>query len=110
MGRLDGRVAIVTGAGRGLGKAYALALAKEGCAIVVNDIGTGTNGTGPSNGPADETVAEIVADGGRAIADYSDISVGTPDGAASIARSRALARCTYSSTMRDFCCATPSWA
>lgn len=74
MGRLDGRVAIVTGAGRGLGKAYALALAREGCAVVVNDIGAEVSGAGASAQPADETVTEIIAAGGRAIADYTDIS------------------------------------
>lgn len=74
MGHLNGRVAIVTGAGRGLGKAYALAMAREGCAVVVNDIGAEATGAGVSARPADETVEQIRAEGGRAVADYNDIS------------------------------------
>ena len=64
-------VAIVTGAGRGLGRAYARQLAARGCRVVVNDPGVTTNGQPQSEGAADEVVAEILAAGGPAVADRS---------------------------------------
>src|SRR5712671_5994726 len=94
MGLLDGKVAIVTGGGRGLGRAHALRMAAHGAAVVVNDPGSGlhgeptngeptngepTNGE-PTNGeqvadrPADSVAAEITAAGGRAIADYGSVT------------------------------------
>jgi 3-oxoacyl-[acyl-carrier protein] reductase len=72
--RLDGKVAIVTGAGRGIGRGEALLLAEEGAAVVVNDFGGATDGTGASTSPADEVVEEIKKQGGRAVANYDDIS------------------------------------
>ncbi|MCW5770171.1 MAG: SDR family NAD(P)-dependent oxidoreductase [Rhodospirillaceae bacterium] len=73
--RLDGRVALVTGAGRGLGRAHALALAARGAAVVVNDPGVNEAGSdGGSRGPADDVVAEIRKAGGRAEADYGSVS------------------------------------
>lgn len=69
MGSLDGRVAIVTGAGRGLGRAHALLLAAEGARVVVNDPGVAGDGEGADGGPAQQVVAEIVAAGGEALAD-----------------------------------------
>jgi NAD(P)-dependent dehydrogenase (short-subunit alcohol dehydrogenase family) len=68
MGSLDGRVAIVTGAGRGLGRAHALLLAEEGAAVVVNDPGVGGDGSGSDAAPAEDVVAEIERRGGRAVA------------------------------------------
>jgi NAD(P)-dependent dehydrogenase (short-subunit alcohol dehydrogenase family) len=68
VGLLDGRVAIVTGAGRGLGRAHALALAAEGAAVVVNDPGVGGDGSGTDAAPAELVVAEIKEMGGHAVA------------------------------------------
>src|SRR5581483_11453551 len=71
--RLEGKVAIVTGGGRGIGRAEALLLAQEGAAVVVNDLGGNTDGTGHDGGPADQVVAEIKAAGGRAVANYANV-------------------------------------
>ncbi len=73
-GRLEGRVAVVTGAGRGLGRAYALALAAEGAAVVVNDLGGDFQGNGRDVSPAQSVVSEIKAGGGRAVASGHDVS------------------------------------
>ena len=73
-GRLDGKVAIVTGAGRGIGRGEALALAAEGAAVVVNDLGASEAGEGADSTPAEQVVAEITSQGGRAVANYSDVS------------------------------------
>ena len=75
MGICEGRVAIVTGAGNGLGRAYALGLAAEGCKVVVNDLGVGTHGeSGESRGAAEKVVDEIRAAGGEAVADTGDVA------------------------------------
>lgn len=76
--RFDGRVAVVTGAGRGLGRAHALLLASRGAKVVVNDFGGNKEGVGSSDGPAKEVVDEIVAAGGEAVADLN--TVGTEEG------------------------------
>ena len=72
--RLDGRVAAVTGAGRGIGRAYALHLGQLGAQVVVNDLGGSTLGAGGDESPADEVVKQIEAAGGSAVANYADVS------------------------------------
>ena len=74
MGLLDGKVAIVTGAGRGIGREHALALAKEGAKIVVNDLGGSTAGEGEDQTPAQSVADEIKAAGGEATANYSNVA------------------------------------
>jgi NAD(P)-dependent dehydrogenase (short-subunit alcohol dehydrogenase family) len=70
----DGRVAIVTGAGGGLGRTYALELARRGARVIVNDLGGAVDGTGESRSAADVVVDEIVAAGGEAVASYDTVS------------------------------------
>ena len=74
MGLLDGRVAIVTGAGRGIGREHALALAREGAAVVVNDFGVSLAGEGTGETPAEEVVSEIEALAGRAVVNTADVA------------------------------------
>jgi NAD(P)-dependent dehydrogenase (short-subunit alcohol dehydrogenase family) len=74
MGSLDGRVAIITGAGRGLGRAHALLFAAEGAKVVVNDRGGANDGAGADEHPANEVVAEIKAAGGEAVSNTDDIA------------------------------------
>ncbi|MGV7906141.1 SDR family NAD(P)-dependent oxidoreductase [Mycobacterium kansasii] len=78
------RVVVVTGAGGGLGREYALTLAKEGASVVVNDLGGARDGTGAGSAMADQVVAEIKNAGGRAVANYD--SVAEPEGAANIVK------------------------
>src|ERR1700750_2974038 len=78
----DGKVAIVTGAGGGLGRCHALELARRGALVVVNDLGGAVDGTGQSAGAAAQVVDEIRAAGGEAVANTD--SVATPEGGAAI--------------------------
>ncbi|MBI4311043.1 MAG: SDR family oxidoreductase [Chloroflexi bacterium] len=73
--RFQGKVAVVSGGGRGIGRAVALLLAEEGASVVVNDLGSEVDGTGASHAPADETVAEIIRRKGKAVASYHDVSL-----------------------------------
>jgi NAD(P)-dependent dehydrogenase (short-subunit alcohol dehydrogenase family) len=83
-GRLTGKVAIVTGAGRGIGRAEALLLAQEGARVVVNDLGGGRDGVGEAASPADNVVKEIRDHGGQAVANYD--SVATAEGGKNIVK------------------------
>ena len=75
MGMLDGKVAVITGSGRGLGRSHALLLAQEGAKIVVNDLGVEWDGTGERvSGPADDVVKEIKDAGGEAVANYESVT------------------------------------
>jgi len=73
MGLLDGKIAIVTGSGGGIGREHALALSKAGAALVVNDLGGARDGTGAGQNMADQVVAEIKAAGGEAVANYDTV-------------------------------------
>ncbi|WP_328409532.1 SDR family oxidoreductase [Nocardia sp. NBC_00403] len=79
MGALEGRVAVITGAGRGIGREHALLFAREGAAVVVNDLGGSNAGEGTDVGPAQEVANDIVAAGGKAVANTDNIA--TWDGA-----------------------------
>ena len=72
--RLEGRNAVVTGAGRGIGRAVALALAAEGASVVVNDPGVNVDGSGHDAGPAEQVAGEICAAGGSAVANYDSVA------------------------------------
>src|ERR1700716_4708074 len=69
-----GRIAVVTGAGRGIGREHALSLAREGAKVVVNDLGGNVDGTGDDLSPAQQVVAEITGAGGEAVANGDDVS------------------------------------
>ena len=74
MGLLDGKVVVITGAGGGIGREHAIAMAKEGAAIVVNDLGGARDGTGGGSTMADQVVEEIKALGAEAAANYNNVA------------------------------------
>jgi NAD(P)-dependent dehydrogenase (short-subunit alcohol dehydrogenase family) len=74
MGALDGRVAVITGAGRGIGREHALLFAAEGASVVVNDLGGNNDGSGADTGPAQEVADEITAAGGKAVANTDNVA------------------------------------
>ncbi|MCH8051033.1 MAG: SDR family NAD(P)-dependent oxidoreductase [Chloroflexi bacterium] len=82
MGALEDKVAVITGAGRGIGRSIALMMAEEGAKVVVNDPGVGPDGAGTDDGPADQVVAEITKAGGTAAANHD--TVATADGGEAI--------------------------
>ena len=81
----ENKAVIVTGAGNGLGKAYALELGSRGAKVIVNDLGGSVDGSGAASSPADDVVNEIIQNGGEAVANYD--SVATKDGGESIVQS-----------------------
>ena len=74
MGLLDGRVVLITGAGRGIGREHALLMASEGAKVVVNDLGGGVDGSGEDTGPAEQTAQEIRDMGGEAVANNDSVT------------------------------------
>ena len=74
MGALDGRIAIITGAGRGIGREHALLFAAEGAKVVVNDLGGAVDGAGGDRSPAEQVADEITAAGGQAVANHDDVT------------------------------------
>jgi len=104
MGLLDGKVALITGAGGGLGEAYAKLFAREGAAVVVNDLGGPRDGSGGDASMAQQVVDAITAAGGRAVANGADIS--TIEGGRSVFGISAAP--TSWSTMPAFCSTRPS--
>src|SRR4051794_7222807 len=89
MGLLDGKVAIITGSGGGIGRAEALLFAQEGAKVVVNDLGGTRDGAGTSESAADKVVAEIRAAGGEAVPSYDNVAVA--EGAANLVQTAVAA-------------------
>lgn len=108
MGLLDGKVAIITGAGGGLGEAYARLFAREGAAVVVNDLGGPRDGSGADTSMAQKVVDAIKAEGGRAYANGSDISTMAAGSRCSTTQSGSSAAWTFWSTTPESCSTAPS--
>ena len=109
MGALDGRVAIITGAGRGIGREHALLFAAEGAKVVVNDLGGAVDGSGDDRSAAQQVVDEITAAGGQAVANADDVSTGTGESGSSTRPSRPSVTSTSWSTT-PASSATGSWS
>ncbi len=103
MGICEGRVGIVTGAGRGIGREHALILAGQGAKVVVNDLGGDVDGTGGDLSPAQQVVDEIAGMGGEAVANGDDVSTGRAPSAWSTPPSRPSAASTWWSTTPASC-------
>jgi NAD(P)-dependent dehydrogenase (short-subunit alcohol dehydrogenase family) len=105
MGLLDGRVVIVTGAGRGLGREHALAVAREGAIVVLNDLGVSLRGDseGSTRSPTEDVVDEIEAMGGIAVTNGASVSDWQPWKTSSVTRSRNSVIFTPWSTTPDSC-------
>ena len=102
-GMCDGRVCIVTGAGRGIGREYALMLADHGALVVVNDIGAARDGTGIDQGPAQQVVDEIVDKGGHAVANTTMSATSTWPSIWYVRRSTNSGAWMSSSTTQESC-------
>ena len=103
MGALEGRVAVITGAGRGVGREHALLFAAEGAKVVVNDLGGSTDGAGSDTTPAQQVVEEIRAAGGEAVANGDDVADARGRSGSFRRRSTRSATCTSWSTMPGSC-------
>jgi NAD(P)-dependent dehydrogenase (short-subunit alcohol dehydrogenase family) len=96
MGLLDGKVVLITGGGRGIGRDTALIAARQGAKVIVNDLGAGIHGEGADRSPAQEVVDLIKADGGEAIANFDSVTDLRAVGRMVRPRSTPMARCTPS--------------